>query len=84
MLEQAEKNVKPVELKYAKALADAFLDEKKMLQLEMQIYDSIGYEFNINSSQQLANVLFGQLKLPRSRKTKSGYSTQASVLQSLK
>ena len=57
---------------------------KKMLQIETQIYDSIGYKFNINSSQQLASVLFGQLKLPRSRKTKSGYSTQASVLQGLK
>jgi len=57
---------------------------KKMLQIETQIYDSLGYKFNINSSQQLANVLFEQLKLPRSRKTKSGYSTQASVLQGLK
>ncbi len=57
---------------------------KKMLRIETEIYDSIGYKFNINSSQQLANVLFEQLKLPRSRKTKSGYSTQASVLQSLK
>jgi len=57
---------------------------KKMLRIETEIYDSIGYKFNINSSQQLANVLFEQLKLPRSRKTKSGYSTQASVLQGLK
>jgi len=57
---------------------------REMLKLETQIYDSIGYKFNINSSPQLANVLFEQLKLPRSRKTKSGYSTQASVLEELR
>jgi len=57
---------------------------REMLRLETQIYDSIGYKFNINSSPQLAGVLFEQLKLPRSRKTKSGYSTQASVLEELR
>lgn len=58
--------------------------EGELLKLETQIYDSIGYKFNINSSRQLASVLFEQLKLPRSRKTKSGYSTQASVLEELR
>ncbi len=57
---------------------------KEMMNLETQIYNSIGYKFNINSSHQLAGVLFEQLKLPRSRKTKTGYSTQASVLEELK
>jgi len=57
---------------------------REMMRLETQIYNSIGYKFNINSSRQLASVLFEQLKLPRSRKTKSGYSTQASVLEALR
>ncbi len=56
----------------------------QMLSLEAAIYNSIGYKFNINSSQQLARVLYEELKLPRSRRTKTGYSTEASVLEELK
>jgi len=55
-----------------------------MLKLEAEIYNSVGHQFNINSHQQLARVLFEELKLPGSRKTKSGYSTEASVLEGLR
>ena len=51
--------------------------------LEREIYDSIGYEFNINSPKQLAKALFEDLGLPARKKTKSGYSTNADVLESL-
>ena len=51
--------------------------------LEKEIYDQIGYEFNINSPKQLAKALFEDLGLPAKKKTKSGYSTNADVLESL-
>ncbi|MDO4747854.1 MAG: DNA polymerase I [Eubacteriales bacterium] len=51
--------------------------------LEREIYDQIGYEFNINSPKQLAVALFEDLGLPAKKKTKSGYSTNADVLESL-
>jgi len=57
---------------------------KEMVSIEAAIYNSIGYRFNVNSSQQLARVLYEELKLPRSRKTKGGYSTEASVLEELR
>jgi DNA polymerase-1 len=56
----------------------------EMLKLEKDIYNSLGHQFNINSSQQLSQVLFEELQLPKPRKTKSGYSTDASVLEELK
>jgi DNA polymerase-1 len=57
---------------------------KEMLRLEAKVYNSLGYRFNINSSQQLSRILYEELKLPRSRKTKSGYSTEASALEELR
>lgn len=62
------------------------LDER-LRALEKQIYDLAGHPFNINSTQQLSDVLFEELKLPHRglRKTRSGYySTAADVLDSLK
>jgi len=56
----------------------------KILELEAEIYSSVGHEFNINSHQQLGRILFEELKLPRARKTKSGYSTEASVIEGLR
>ncbi|OIP25768.1 MAG: DNA polymerase I, partial [Dehalococcoidia bacterium CG2_30_46_19] len=57
---------------------------ERLAKLEAEIYNSIGHKFNINSPHQLAEVLFEELRLPRPRKTKTGYSTQASVLEALK
>lgn len=52
--------------------------------LEQRIYDAAGEEFNINSPKQLGNILFEKLKLPRvGKKTKTGYSTAADVLEKL-
>lgn len=60
---------------------------QRLTELENQIHEIAGHPFNINSTQQLSDVLFLELKLPheRLRRTKSGYfSTAASVLESLK
>ena len=52
-------------------------------ELQKSIYEDVGYEFNINSPKQLAKALFEDLNLPTRKKTKSGYSTNAEVLESL-
>lgn len=52
--------------------------------LETSIYESVGFTFNINSPKQLGKVLFEDLGLPCKKKTKSGYSTNAEVLESLR
>jgi DNA polymerase-1 len=51
--------------------------------LEQEIYALAGGEFNIDSPQQLAKILFEDLKLPSSKKTKTGLSTDADVLEEL-
>ncbi|MDQ2884971.1 MAG: DNA polymerase I [Chloroflexota bacterium] len=51
--------------------------------LESGIYDAVGHQFNINSPKQLGDVLFGELKLPSGKKTKTGYSVNADVIESL-
>ncbi len=57
---------------------------EKLAKLEGEIYSCAGHRFNINSTQQLGAVLYDELGLPRTKKTKSGYSTGASVLEGLK
>ena len=52
--------------------------------LEGEIYSLVGYEFNLNSPKQLGVALFEKLGLPAKKKTKSGYSTGAEVLEGLK
>lgn len=56
---------------------------KRIEELEKQIYLTAGEEFNINSTQQLGTILFDKLKLPTKKKTKTGYSTDKDVLESL-
>ena len=58
--------------------------ETRIKELEQQIWDAVGYEFNLNSPKQLGVALFEKLGLPCKRKTKSGYSTNADVLESLR
>ncbi len=62
--------------------------QKRLAEIEHQIFDSVGKVFNVNSTQQLSEVLFNRLKLvppDRGRKTASGhYSTSAQVLEELR
>ena len=52
--------------------------------IEKEIYSLVGYEFNLNSPKQLGVALFEKLGLPAKKKTKSGYSTNAEVLEGLR
>jgi len=56
---------------------------KRRRALEKEIYDLAGEEFNIGSPQQLQTILFDKLGLPRGKKTKTGSSTDSSVLEAL-
>lgn len=70
--------VKPQELKeYGDALTG------RIKELEESIWEKADVQFNINSPKQLGEVLFGAMKLPGGKKTKTGYSTAADVLEKL-
>lgn len=56
---------------------------EKADKISREIYEYAGYEFNIGSPKQLGSVLFEKLMLPSAKKTKTGYSTNAEVLESL-
>ncbi|GFI33380.1 DNA polymerase I [Lachnospiraceae bacterium] len=56
---------------------------EKITELEREIYQEAGEEFNINSPKQLGVILFDKLKMPYGKKTKTGYSTAADVLDKL-
>lgn len=70
--------VKPEELKaYGEALTG------RISELEQKVYAEAGEEFNLNSPKQLGEILFDKLKLPGGKKTKTGYSTAADVLEKM-
>jgi len=52
--------------------------------LEQEIYTDVGHEFNLGSPKQLEQILFFELNLPKGKRTKTGYSTDASVLEELR
>ena len=57
---------------------------EQMHEVEMDLYSSIGHRVNINSPQQLSDLLFKELGLPTTKRTKTGYSTDANSLEGLK
>ena len=57
---------------------------EKIKELEQRIYEAAGEKFNINSPKQLGTVLFEKMKLPHGKKTKTGWSTNADVLEKLR
>ena len=57
---------------------------EQLHQVEQELYQSIGHTVNINSPQQLSDLLFKELGLPHSKRTKTGYSTDANSLDMLK
>lgn len=57
---------------------------ERVSSLEKEIHSLVGYEFNLNSPKQLGVALFEKLGLPAKKKTKSGYSTNAEVLEELR
>ncbi|HEX7057213.1 MAG TPA: DNA polymerase I [Bacilli bacterium] len=78
MMEMTGVKVDAEDLKqYGNELADG------IKRLERQIHELAGVEFNINSPKQLGEILFDKLGLPVVKKTKTGYSTDAEVLEKL-
>ena len=89
-----------IEMPLVKVLADMqyqgiYLDKQELVEfgnelkqnisvLTKEIYELADQEFNINSTKQLGEVLFENLKLPVIKKTKTGYSTDSDVLEKLK
>jgi len=71
-----------VDAPHIKAYGDMLAE--RITTLETAIYDAVGYEFNLNSPKQLGKALFEDLLLPAKKKTKSGYSTNAEVLEELR
>ena len=57
---------------------------ESLAHIEEDVLQTVGHAFTLNSTQQLGDVLFNELKLPRTRRTKTGYSTDAAVLENLK
>lgn len=77
-MEKAGILVEQQELKdYGKVLGD------KIVVLEKEIYDEVGETFNINSPKQLGEILFVKMGIKGGKKTKTGYSTSADVLEKL-
>ena len=76
-----EKNGVKIEAEALKLYGDQLGD--KIVELEKEIYEDANETFNINSPKQLGVVLFENMKIPGGRKTKTGYSTAADVLEKL-
>jgi DNA polymerase-1 len=57
--------------------------DKRAHAAETKIFEMAGKKFNLNSPKQLASILFGELKIPPLKKTKTGYSTNEEVLEKL-
>lgn len=77
-MEQEGIMVRPEELK---AYGDALME--RIGELEASIHQKAGIDFNINSPKQLGEVLFEKMEIPGGKKTKTGYSTAAEVLEKL-
>lgn len=58
-------------------------NQKRMAEITERIYEIAGYQFNLNSTKQLGKLLFEDLEIPPVKKTKTGYSTDVSVLEKL-
>ena len=81
VLYDMEKEGVRVEAQELKAYGEAL--SGRIAELEASIHEKAGEEFNINSPKQLGEILFGKLSLPGGKKTKTGYSTAADVLEKL-
>jgi len=81
VLADMEKTGVSIDTGYLKGLSDEI--QKNLEGIESQIYEYAGERFNINSTKQVATVLFEKLNLSTKAKTKTGFSTSAKVLESL-
>jgi DNA polymerase I len=80
-LAKIESNGVAIDREFLAELSESFSDTLE--KLTAKIYKEAGEEFNINSTKQLSDILFNKLKLPVIKRTKTGYSTDAGVLERL-
>ena len=72
-----------VDIPYLKELGEQYTEE--IARRKQEVFDACGQgEFNLNSPKQLGEILFGKMKLPHGKKTATGYSTSAEVLENLR
>lgn len=81
VLQRMEENGVSIDTPVLREISRAINLELK--ELTEQIYSLAGREINLNSTQQLAKLLFEEMKIPAKKKTKSGYSTDITVLEEL-
>ena len=81
VLYDMEREGSRVEAEALRAYRDALTD--RIPELEHPTHEQAGVAFNINSPKQLGEILFDKMKLPGGKKTKTGYSTAADVLEKL-
>ena len=82
VLARMEESGVAIDEKYFSKLSKDY--SKKLEGFEKSIFQEAGYEFNINSTKELQSLLFEKLNLPKGKKTKTGYSTDQSVLEELR
>ncbi|NPV14409.1 DNA polymerase I [candidate division WOR-3 bacterium] len=81
VLARMERRGVKIDINFLARLEQELVEEQKMV--ERRIHDLAGVVFNVGSPKQLGQVLFERLKLPRGRRTKTGYSTGSDVLTEL-
>ncbi|MQG18844.1 MAG: DNA polymerase I [SAR202 cluster bacterium] len=81
VLHQIQSNGIPIDSEYLNKMSTELSEEIEMI--TQKIYSSTGEKFNISSSQQLSEILFEKLNLPKMKKTKTGFSTDAASLMTL-
>ena len=81
VLAEMEKNGISIDEENWKKVRKSMKEKEEKLLLE--IYREAGEEFNVNSPKQLSHILFDKMGMPTGKKTKTGYSTAADVLESL-
>lgn len=82
VLVEMERTGVALDLDYLKELSDEITS--RIGQIEQEIFQLAGRSFNINSTKQIATLLFEEFKLPSGRKTKTGYSVDSDVLENLR
>lgn len=82
VLVKMERTGVALDLDYLQELSDEITS--RIGQIEQEIYQLAGRTFNINSTKQIATLLFEEFKLPSGRKTKTGYSVDSDVLENLR
>lgn len=80
-IKKMEMNGAYIDKDFLKDLSDQV--NEKINNLVSEIYNIAGYQFNLNSTQQLAKLLFEEMEIPPVKKTKRGYSTDVTVLETL-